>query len=65
MLELDTSLPPGAPCAAAPGAIPAAFDGALWWHGTPAQMEQDAATGAPLHPAARPAPPPITGGRDA
>lgn len=46
MLELDANLPPGALCAAAPDAMPGAFGGALWWHGAPAQMEQDAATGA-------------------
>ncbi|GAB5448377.1 hypothetical protein [Gymnodinialimonas sp.] len=46
MLELPANLPPGALCAAHPGAVSAALKGAHWWHGSEPQMEQDPATGA-------------------
>lgn len=46
MLEIDASLPPGALCAAGPGAVKTPLKGAHWWHGAEAQMEQDPATGA-------------------
>lgn len=44
MLDLDADLPPGALCAASPGAVPMA--GALWWHGGADAMQVDPATGA-------------------
>ena len=46
MLELDTSLPPGALCAADPGAVGAALKGAVWWHGSEQHMQLDPKTGA-------------------
>lgn len=46
MLELDANLPPGALCAAHPGAVTDALAGGFWWHGSEAQMEQDPRSGA-------------------
>lgn len=46
MLELDANLPPGALCAAHPSAVADDLEGAFWWHGAEAQMEQDPSTGA-------------------
>ncbi|WP_044006947.1 hypothetical protein [Jannaschia sp. CCS1] len=46
MLELDTNLPRGTLCAAHPSAVSSDLTGALWWHGSAAQMEQDPNTGA-------------------
>lgn len=46
MLDLDASLPPGALCAADPGAVKTSLKGVHWWHGSEQQMEQDLATGA-------------------
>lgn len=46
MLELNADLPPGALCAAHPGAVGSALEGALWWHGATDAMELDPASGA-------------------